>query len=60
MLFRSKTLGTSPIANPLWVLLVLGEVPSVFAVAGGAVVLGAIAWRTLGAPVAAPAIGALD
>src|SRR5213078_2251927 len=34
-----------PIANPLWVLLVLGEVPSVFAVVGGAVVLAAIAWR---------------
>jgi len=49
-----------PIANPLWVLLVLGEVPSVFAVAGGAVVLAAIAWRTLGAPAAPPAIGALD
>ncbi len=49
-----------PIANPLWVLLVLGEVPSVFAVVGGAVVLAAIAWRTLGAPAAAPAIGALD
>jgi len=49
-----------PIANPLWVLLVLGEVPSVFAVAGGAVVLAAIVWRTLGAPAAPPAIGALD
>src|SRR2546425_402718 len=46
-----------PIANPLWVLLVLGEVPSVFAVAGGAGVLRAIAWRTLGAPVAGPALG---
>src|SRR5205823_579866 len=49
-----------PIANPPWVLLVLGEVPSVFAVVGGAVVLAAIPWRTLGAPAAAPAIGALD
>src|SRR5207302_8397431 len=39
-----------PIANPLWVLLVLGEVPSVFAVAGGAVGLGASAWRPHGAP----------
>src|SRR5207247_9810418 len=49
-----------PIANPLWVLLVLGEVPSVFAVAGGAVVLAAIAWRTLRAPATPPAIGGLD
>jgi drug/metabolite transporter (DMT)-like permease len=38
-----------PIANPLWVLLFLGERPSVFAVIGAAVVLGAIAWRTRGA-----------
>jgi len=50
-----------PIANPLWVLLFLGEVPSRFALAGGAVVLGAIAWRTLGAPAApAPAVAAPD
>ena len=49
-----------PIANPLWVLLVLGEAPSVFALLGGAIVLGAIAWRTLGAPAAAPAIGPPD
>jgi DME family drug/metabolite transporter len=38
-----------PVANPVWVALLLGEVPGVFAVAGGAVVLGAVAWRTLGA-----------
>ncbi|MFN2385378.1 MAG: DMT family transporter [Thermoanaerobaculia bacterium] len=38
-----------PIANPLWVLLFLGERPSVYAVLGGAVVLAAIAWRTLAA-----------
>jgi DME family drug/metabolite transporter len=37
-----------PVANPLWVFLLLGERPSVFALAGGAVVLAAIAWRTLG------------
>lgn len=36
-----------PIANPIWVFLVLGERPSPFAIAGGAIVLGAIAWRTL-------------
>jgi drug/metabolite transporter, DME family len=49
-----------PVANPLWVLLVLGEAPSVFAIVGGAVVLAAIAWRTLGAPAAAPVIGPPD
>jgi len=36
-----------PIANPLWVFLLLGERPAVTSIAGGAVVLGAIAWRTL-------------
>jgi len=37
-----------PVANPVWVFLVLGERPSVFAALGGAIVLSAIAWRTLG------------
>ena len=36
-----------PVANPVWVFLVLGERPSFYAILGGAVVLGAIAWRTL-------------
>jgi len=36
-----------PVANPVWVLLFLGEKPSVFAVAGAAVVLLAIGWHTL-------------
>lgn len=36
-----------PIANPLWVLLLIGERPSPFAIAGGVIVLGAIGWRTL-------------
>ncbi len=36
-----------PVANPIWVFLFLGERPSVFAVAGGAIVLAAIAWHTL-------------
>ena len=46
-----------PIANPVWVFLFLGERPGIYALAGGAVVLAAIAWRTLGAgaPVAAVA-----
>lgn len=35
-----------PVANPIWVLLFLGERPSVFAIAGGAIVLAAIAWHT--------------
>lgn len=36
-----------PIANPIWVLLFLGEKPAATSIAGGAIVLGAIAWRTL-------------
>jgi drug/metabolite transporter (DMT)-like permease len=36
-----------PVANPIWVFLALGETPSPFALAGGAVVLGAVAWRTV-------------
>ena len=36
-----------PVANPIWVLLFLGERPSAFAIAGGAVVLVAIAWHTM-------------
>ncbi|MBV9492741.1 MAG: EamA family transporter [Acidobacteria bacterium] len=37
-----------PIANPLWVFLVIGEKPSAFAIGGAAIVLAAIAWHTLG------------
>jgi drug/metabolite transporter (DMT)-like permease len=46
-----------PIANPIWVLLFLGERPAPTAIAGGIIVLGAIAWRTLtgGAPPPVPA-----
>jgi len=36
-----------PVANPIWVLLFLGEKPSGFAIAGGAIVLAAIAWHTM-------------
>jgi drug/metabolite transporter, DME family len=36
-----------PVANPVWVLLFLGETPSLYAVIGGIVVLAAIAWHTL-------------
>lgn len=41
-----------PVANPIWVLLFLGERPSGYAIAGGAIVLAAIAWHTMqGEPV---------
>jgi drug/metabolite transporter (DMT)-like permease len=36
-----------PVANPIWVLLFLGEKPSTFAIVGAAVVLAAIAWHTM-------------
>jgi drug/metabolite transporter, DME family len=42
-----------PIFNPIWVFLGIGERPTVFAIFGAAVVLSAIAFRTLaaGAPI---------
>jgi len=45
-----------PVSNPVWVFLFLGERPGAFSLVGGAIVLGAIAWRTLtsGPAVAAP------
>jgi drug/metabolite transporter (DMT)-like permease len=36
-----------PVANPVWVFLFLRERPAPVAIAGGAIVLAAIAWRTL-------------
>lgn len=36
-----------PVANPIWVLLFLGERPSGWALAGGAVVLATVAWHTV-------------
>jgi drug/metabolite transporter, DME family len=52
---QASLLGMAePVANPVWVLLFLGERPSAFALAGGAIVLGAIGWRTLSAAAAAP------
>ena len=45
-----------PISNPIWVFLALGEQPGVYSILGGAIVLSAIAWRTLtGGPPAAEA-----
>ncbi len=43
-----------PVANPIWVFLFLGERPGPLAAAGGAIVLAAVAWRTIaaGAPAA--------
>lgn len=43
-----------PIANPVWVFLFLGEKPHVNAIIGGAIVLAAVAWRTLSSPARAP------
>lgn len=34
-----------PILNPIWVMLVIGEKPSPLAIAGGALVVGAVAFR---------------
>jgi drug/metabolite transporter (DMT)-like permease len=42
-----------PILNPIWTWLAMGERPGPWALAGGAVVLAATAWRTI-----APALGA--
>lgn len=36
-----------PVANPVWVLLFLGEMPSRFAIAGAFIVLSAVAWHTV-------------
>ena len=36
-----------PILNPIWVFLGVGERPTPFAIAGAAIVVAAIAWRTL-------------
>jgi DME family drug/metabolite transporter len=42
-----------PVMNPIWVLLLLGERPSVYAMCGAVVVLAAIGWHTLGGSTAA-------
>jgi len=45
-----------PVSNPIWVFLFLGERPGAFSILGGAIVLGAIGWRTVtaGPAVAGP------
>lgn len=45
-----------PVLNPIWTFLFAGERPGPWAIAGGAVVLGATAWRTM-APVLTPKLG---
>lgn len=50
----SLTGMVEPIANPIWVFLFLGEKPDPTSMLGGAIVLAAVAWRTLTAP--APAM----
>jgi hypothetical protein len=42
-----------PVLNPIWTFLAAGERPGPWALAGGAVVLAATAWRTLAPVVAA-------
>jgi DME family drug/metabolite transporter len=37
-----------PVLNPVWALLLAGERPGPWAMAGGAVILAATAWRTVG------------
>ena len=42
-----------PVANPIWVFLIVGERPSVYAVIGAVIVLAAIGWHTaVGKPTA--------
>ncbi|MGK3996192.1 EamA family transporter [Sorangium sp. So ce1024] len=43
-----------PVLNPIWALLLVGERPGPWSIAGGAVILGATAWRTVLAARAAP------
>jgi drug/metabolite transporter (DMT)-like permease len=45
-----------PILNPVWVFLGAGERPGPWALAGGAVVIAAVAFRALRRPEANPAV----
>ncbi len=45
-----------PVLNPIWTFFFTGERPGPWAIAGGAVVLGATAWRTV-APILTPRLG---
>ena len=44
-----------PVLNPVWALLFVGERPGAWSMVGGAIILGATAWRTLQAARAATA-----
>ena len=43
-----------PVLNPVWTFFLAGEAPGPWAMAGGAVILAATAWRTLAPAIAAP------
>ena len=47
-----------PVLNPVWVLLFIGEKPGGLALAGGALIIGAVTWRAL-ASVCGPAVSPL-
>lgn len=47
-----------PVLNPIWTFLIVGERPGRWAIAGGAIVLAATAWRTLQPTLAARRAGA--
>ncbi|WP_041453394.1 DMT family transporter [Anaeromyxobacter dehalogenans] len=47
-----------PVLNPIWTFLLAGERPGPWALAGGAVVLAATAWRTLAPALLAPRLRA--
>lgn len=36
-----------PVLNPIWVLLTLGETPSIYSITGGAIIIGAVTIRSL-------------
>jgi drug/metabolite transporter (DMT)-like permease len=36
-----------PLLNPIWTFLALGEIPGKWAMAGGAIILGAITWQAV-------------
>jgi drug/metabolite transporter (DMT)-like permease len=51
---EATLIGTlEPVLNPIWVFLFLGEAPGVFALVGGLIVLGGIAFNALGSARAA-------
>ncbi|WP_438018910.1 DMT family transporter [Sorangium sp. So ce315] len=50
----SLLVRVAPVLNPLRALLLVGERPGPWSIAGGAVILGATAWRTVLAARAAP------